>query len=308
MKKSNAVLGLTLAFISTVAYSIVFVFSKAALNQVNLTVFGVYWYTIATIETGVYFFGKRLYKQFAGLKQGQKILVIVIAILEVIGTVLFFLSIKLFRHPAAVSFIGTLIPVFVGILSFIFLHERFNFLESVGIVLTIVGAAVISYQSTVLGEITRAKLGLAAAFVFILIFSLNTVLMRISVQNAHPAILSFFRALFLLVFWVAVALVTKQNLKIPAEALKNIVIGATLGPFIGLMANIFALKYIEATITSVFINTKGFLILIIAYFYLHLVPEPYQIVGGVIAVVGVALMSYGKYKKEHSNNKRLVLS
>ncbi len=303
MHRSNAVLGLTLAFVSTVAYSLVFVFSKAALNQVNLTVFGVYWYIIATIETGVYFFVKGLHRDFANLERKQQVLVIVIAVLEVIGTVLFFLAIKLFRHPAAVSFIGTLIPVFVGILSYIFLHERFNFLESIGIILTIVGAGIISYQSTVLGEITRAKLGLLAAFVFVLIFSLNTVLMRISVQNAHPAVISFFRAFFLLIFWFAVALATKQQLKIPAEALKNIIIGATLGPFIGLIANIFALKYIEATITSVFVNTKGFLILIIAYFYLHLVPEEYQLVGGVIAVSGVALMSYGKYIKEHFQGK-----
>ncbi len=303
MRKSNVVLGFTFAFISTVAYSIVFVFSKAALNQVNLTQFGVYWYIIATIETGIYFFAKNLFNQFAGLERKQQVLVVVIAVLEVIGTALFFLTIKLFHHPAAVSFIGTLIPVFVGILSFIFLKERFNLLESSGIILTIVGAVIISYQSTVLGEITRVKIGLLAAFVFILIFSLNTVLMRISAQDVHPAIISFLRALFLLIFWLSIALATKQNLKIPGSALKNIIIGATLGPFIGLMANIFALKYIEATITSVFINTKGFLILIIAYFYLHLVPESYQLIGGTITVIGVALLSYGKYKKEHSNNQ-----
>ena len=92
-------------------------------------------------------------------------------------------------------------------------------------------------------------------------------------------------------------IINGDSLQIPSSALKNILIGATLGPFVGLLASVFALKYIEATITSVIVNAKGFLILIIAYWYLNLTPERYQIIGGLLAVLGVAILSYGKYLK-----------
>ncbi len=298
MAKNNALIGLTFAFISVVAFSIVYVFSKAALNEVSLAQFGVYWFTVALIENGIYFFAAGLFKKFWQLPAKKRWLIVLISFFELVGTVMFFWSIKLFRNPAAVSFISTLIPIFVGILSFIFLRERFNFLESTGIVLTIVGAMIISYQSATLGEIEHAKLGLFVAFGFVLIFAVNTILMRVAVRDAHPVMISLMRSVFLLTFWVIVLIINGESLKIPGSALKNILIGATLGPFIGLLASVFALKYIEATITSVIINAKGFLILLIAYWYLNLEPEPYQIYGGLLAVAGVAILSYGKYLKE----------
>jgi drug/metabolite transporter (DMT)-like permease len=71
---------------------------------------------------------------------------------------------------------------------------------------------------------------------------------------------------------------------------------------LGVLASIWALKYIEATISSTVINAKGFLVMLIAYFYLSIVPRPYQIIGGILTVAGVTLLSYG----QHRRNKRLL--
>ncbi len=300
MAREKFWLGIFFSLVSTLAYSIVFVFSKAALNYVTLAQFSVYWFGIAFVENGIYFFSKRIDKQLVRLPRRTRMFLYLIAVLEVIGTALMFWTIKVYSHPAAVSFIAALIPVFVGILSFIFLHERFNFWETLGIVLTIIGTVIISYQGAVLGEITKAKLALAASLGFVLIFATNTILMRIAVRNVHPVMISFLRTVFMVFFWILVIFFSGETLRIPRVALVNIIIGATLGPFLGLITNIFALKYIEATLTSVIVNTKGFIVLVIAYFYLHLKPEIYQLMGGALAVFGVAILSYGKYLKEHS--------
>ena len=305
MEREKFWLGIFFSLISTFAFSIVYVFSKAALNYVALAQFSVFWYGIAFIENGLYFFSQRIDRQFIRLPRKKRMFLYLIETLEVIGSALMFWSIKVYEHPAAVSFIATLIPVFVGILSFIFLHERFNFLEIIGILLAIIGTVIISYQGAVLGEIAKAKLALAASLGFVLIFATNTILMRIAVRDVHPIVISFLRTVFMLVFWISVLLVKKESLEIPNKALINIIIGASFGPFLGLLMNIFALKYIEATLTSVIVNTKGFIVLVIAYFYLHLLPEGYQITGGLLAVVGVAILSYGKYLKEHSKSLQL---
>ena len=47
--KSNTVKGYLFALIATLAFSNVYIFSKAALNEVHLAQFGIYWCAIGVI-------------------------------------------------------------------------------------------------------------------------------------------------------------------------------------------------------------------------------------------------------------------
>ena len=297
MADNKPVLGIVLSLMSMIFFSFVYVFSKAVLQEVSLAKFGVYWFGVGMIENGIYFFAAKLHKKFLALDKKVKFIVILVSLFELIGTVLFFLAIDLYKSPAVVSFLATTIPVFVLILAFIFLKERFNAVESVGIVITILGAMFISYQSAILNEIENVNLGLIAGLLFGLIFAVNSVLLRKYSVEIHPVMITFFRVVLLFLFSLIWLKMRGEDFSISKTVLFNVLVGATFGPFLGVLANIWALRYIEATIVSTIVNAKGFLIMLIAYFYLSIIPKPYQIYGGILTVLGVIILSYGKHLK-----------
>ena len=297
MEIKQAWKGILLSFVSALSLSFVYIFSKAALNTMSLWQFGFYWFLIGTIENAILFLVYGLHHKFMQLEKKQRLLILLIAIFELIGTIAFFTSIKLYKNPTVVSFLANTVPITVGILSYIFLRERFNFFEAMGIIITIAGAMIIGYQSTVLKEVEQIGLGLILVLVFVILFSVNTILARVSLRNSHPLMITFFRTVLLFIFSFFMILYEHESFSIPWEGMKNIILGATFGPVLGVLASFWALKYVEATISSTIINAKGFLIMVLVYFYLSIKPEVYQIYGGLLAVLGVAIMSYGKHLK-----------
>jgi len=296
--------GIGLSLISALSLSFVYIFSKAALNTMSLWQFGFYWFLIAFLENSLLFFLYGLHKKFFYLSKREIYLILLIAFFELLGTMAFFASIKLYKNPTVVSFLANILPITVGVLSYIFLKERFNFFELFGIIITILGAMIIGYQSTVLKEIEKIGLGLLMVFTFVILFSVNTILIRISVRNSNPLIISFFRTLFLFIFSTFMIFYQHESLMISWNGMKNIIIGASLGPVFGVLTSFWALKYVEAAISSTIINAKGFLIMVLAYFYLLIIPESYQIYGGLLAVLGLAIMSYGKHLKIKSLSEK----
>lgn len=290
--------GLSLAIVAGLSFSLVYIFSKNALNQIHLAQFGVYWFSIALIENLLYVFKAGLKKQYLALDKRKKAILWLIGLIELIGTGLFFYAIDLFENPAVMSFLFNITPILVGILSFVFLHERFSWLELIGIVITLAGAFVISYQGSIVEDNDKYLLGVAVAFASALFLATNSVIIRKNVRTIHPAMMGVVRAIYLLSFSVFMMFKLGLSWKIPTNALWNIIAGATLGPFIGVLATLASLKYIEATINSVIINAKGIFVLALVYYVFGLVPKEYQITGGLLTIAGVIILSFGKHLKE----------
>ncbi len=297
MEEKHPWRGIFLSIISALSLSLVYIFSKGALNEMSLWQFGFYWFFIALVENAILFFVYGLHRKFLQLKRRQRLLIMLIAVFELIGTISFFAAIQLYRNPTVVSFLANTVPITVGILSYIFLRERFNFFEALGIVITIIGAMIIGYQSTVLKEVEHIGLGLLLVVVFVVMFSVNSILARVSLRNSHPLMITFFRSILLFVFSFFMIIYKKESFDVPWQGLKNIILGATFGPVLGVITAFAALKYVEATISSTIVNAKGFLIMLLVYLYFSIAPETYQIYGGLLAVLGVGIMSYGKHLK-----------
>ena len=61
--KSDTIKGYLFAFIATLAFSNVYIFSKAALNEIPLAQFGSLWYTVVAISCLLFaFFNKKLWQ------------------------------------------------------------------------------------------------------------------------------------------------------------------------------------------------------------------------------------------------------
>ena len=164
------------ALAASLALAASFVFSKSALNHLNMLQFGLLWFSMGVIWNSIWFLARRDYRKVKGNAWQKTGVAVLIAVLEGVATGLFYLAIKAMENPAVVSFIGNIGPVFVTLMGVLLLGERFGRTQVFGIGITILGVFVINYrEGGFAGLIDPGSVYvLCAAF----LFSLATVLGR----------------------------------------------------------------------------------------------------------------------------------
>ena len=288
--KSDTYKGYLYALIATLAFSNVYIFSKAALNEVHLTQFGLYWFAIGTTLSLLFAWKNKKLKQLKILSKKQVRILITLGILEILTTTSFFISIKMISDPAVTSFLGNMYPVMVTVGGVFILKEKFGWIELIGVALALTGTFVISYTGGTSLSTFFIK-GTGWVLINALFATAATLVVKVHVKNISPELLNLNRTTWLLVFSIIMILVYKQLVIIPISALKNIAIGAVLGPFLAILTIYYSFQYIEASRSSIVQSLKGIFVLIGAYFVFKTFPLPHQFIGGMITVIGVLIMT-----------------
>jgi len=295
MKISNSVKGFLLALVSVIAVSNVYIFSKAALTEVSLPQFGVYWFSFGLIWILLYAWYKKTYQNLKGLVKKQYLLLFIIGIIEVVGTYFFFKSIHTISNPTIVSFIGNISPVFVITLSFFLLKERFSNLELFGMLLALAGAFVISYK----GNSSFKDMfidGSQYVLYSSMLAAINSVVVKKNIKKIHPIIFTISRSFFLLTFSIMALNYVGESLVISTRAVRNIFIGSLLGPFLTVIAGYLALQYIPLSKKAIITSTKGIFVLFGSYLYFNQFPPTIALIGGFVTIVGLLFIAFGKMK------------
>lgn len=293
MKFSQKAKGYGFAFIATVAMANVYVFSKAALNELNLYQFGFFWFGLAIIWNVIYGIPAGKYKIAMSLKKDQLRLLGLLGVIEVFGTVLFFMAIKTASDPAIMSFLQNLTPLFVILLGITVLKERFTLWQVIGMVITLGGAVVTSFSGAVEGSgfFVKGTGFMIASTVFI---AVGMIISRMNIKRLDPGLLSLNRAVFIFIFAASLMIILGQDFSISKKAFLNIALGSLLGPFLTAITNYSALKYIEASKSSIMQSSKGLFVIIGAWMYFNTIPEVFQIAGGLLTIVGVIVLISAK--------------
>ena len=305
LKISDRLKGYLYTFIGVIAVSNVYIFSKAALNEVSLAHFGTDWFAFGFLWNILFAFQQKKLPAIKTFGKNQYLLLLTLGILEIAGTSFFFLAIHTIPNPAVVSFIGNVNPVFVTILGFIFLRERFNIPELIGMSLALLGAFIISYQ----GSNVLQNLFIEGTDYIILsgfIYSFSTIIAKKNIEKLGPSIMALSRTFHLFLFSIAALWYLGESIHISSTALINIIIGSTLGPFLAAVAGYQALRYIEASRASILGSSKGLFVLIGAFFYFGTLPQAHQIWGGLISISGVVLISVGKIWLSRRDKKKPI--
>lgn len=296
--------GYLFAFTSVIATSNVFIFSKAAMKDTSLEVFGFYWFLLGLFWNIIFNFKTGNKMQIPQLTRRQWGILSILGLLEVTGTTFFFLAIFTVSNPAIVSFLGNINPLIVTLLGFFILKERYNRPEIFGILLIVVGAFIISYKG---GDQLKNMFISGTEYVLLagVFFGASAIVTKMNVKKMKPSILALSRTTFLFIFSFMMLLVNSKGFALSQTAFLNIFIGSILGPFLTVISGYQAYKYLEVSRVSILGSTKGIFVLIGAYIYLNKFPELYQIIGGMVSIVGVILISLGKLwmntkKKENS--------
>ena len=285
--------GYLLAIVATLAMANMYIFSKAALNEIHIIQFGVYWYLLGMVWLLLYLAIRGQLHMLKEIPRNRLWALVMIGLLELGGTVFFFLAIQKMENPAMVSFLGNLTPLLITLLGVILLHERYVSIEILGIVLTLAGAFMISYQRPGEGD-GWLREGAGWVFLSAVVYAAAFVMAKHYITRLNPFLLTLNRLVYLWVFSVAALLIAGLPVAIPQKAMINIVMGSFLGPFLTGLTNYSAIKYLEASRTSIITSSKSFFVLTGAFIYLGLVPTAWQIWGGVLTVAGMVLITLGK--------------
>lgn len=288
--KSNTFKGYLFAIIATLSFSNVYIFSKAALNEVHLAQFGVYWFAIGCVLSLLFAVRNKKLAQLKTLTKRQVRILITLGILEILTTTTFFLAINIIPDPSVTSFLGNMFPVMVTLGGIFILKERFGWIEIIGGILAIAGAFVISYTGGTSLKTLFIK-GTGIVFVNAILATSATLVVKVHVKKLSPELLNLNRTAWLLVYSVIMFFVFKQSIIIPVSALKNIAVGAILGPFLAILTVYYSYHYIEASRSAIVQSLKGIFVLIGAYLVFKTFPLSHQFIGGMITVVGVLIMT-----------------
>jgi drug/metabolite transporter (DMT)-like permease len=293
--------GTLLAFVAVLGMANVYVFSKAALLEVNYFQFQFYWFAFALIWILPFLTITGIIRKIPKLSRASNLPLVIIGLLELGAATLLFLAIQLADNPTTISFLANLTPIFVTILGIWFLGERFNLVEAIGIILTIAGVIMITYtRDTTVAEFFGKGSGwILVSSVFL---SISIVLAKSRIHDIHPGILTLNRVVFIFVFAVAAMIIRQESFAVSGKAIMNMAIGSLLGPFMTGFAQYSALKYIEASRTMIIQSTRSLFVLVGSMIYLSLLPDLLQLSGGLITIIGVIVMTWGKmkYKKRQA--------
>lgn len=290
---SDKVKGYFFIILGILANSNVYIFSKAALNEIHIAQFGFYWFGFGLLWNILYAIRTCRFSTFRYLPLRSMLLLLSVALLELLGVTAFFTSIQTIDNPAVVSFIGNIGPFFTALLGIFILKESFTRMELAGMVLALIGAFAISYKSnTDLNElfIDGAEFAMLAA----LFFAISTIVSKKQITLLPPPLQSLARTMIIFLFAFAMINTFGQSYSISSNALLNIAIGSVLGPFLTIFSKYNAMRFAEASRISVLGATKGLVVLVFAYIYFGSLPMMHQIYGGVITVAGVFLITIGK--------------
>ena len=295
-KMHPTVKGIILAFLATLGMANVYIFSKAALLEVNYFQFQFYWFGFAMIWIVPFLVITGMIRKIPALSRASFITLAIIGVLELGAASLLFLSIQLAENPTTISFLSNLTPIFVTMMGIRFLGERFNGIEAIGIVLTIGGVILITYtRDTSIQEFFGKGSGwILVSSVF---SSISIITAKSRIKNIHPGILTLNRVVFIFIFALGAMLLRQESFLISGRASLNMAIGSLLGPFLTGFAQYSSLKYIEASRTMIIQSTRSLFVLVGSMIYLSILPERLQLIGGLITIVGVVIMTWGKMRQ-----------
>ena len=291
--------------LATIAFSNVYVFSKAALNEISLPLF---LFLMCSFGFGINLIilaAKGGFAKLSAVPRAQWWIFPTLGAIEIFTVFTFYASVNAISEPAVAGFLGNLFPLFTTILGIAFLRERFSPIETVGIFIVFAGALLTSYSGNInlknffipgVGLVVINCLGAASA----------TVIVRAKVNNLSPEILSFNRTFWLLIFFTCWVLIAGTPIVISTKALSNTIFAAILDPVLAILLAYKAYQYIEASRGTIIQSTKGLLIIPVAYFYFGTLPLPHQIGGGIIAMIGVVIIGLGQYRLNRKNNTSVL--
>jgi drug/metabolite transporter (DMT)-like permease len=295
---SAKIKGSILALLATIAFSNVYIFSKLAMKDVSLMSFGILWFGLALLYNYFYYLFFTDRKKLSALPQKSKRVLLLIGLSEVISIFAFFLSIQLTENPAIVSFLANTSPIFVIIISLLFLGTRYKFLAVIGITTTFVGVGLINFNNGTFDWTALTSPASLSALIFALFYGVSLVLARTEIKNIPASMITVTRNLFLFIGFIIYGF---YLMEIPAYTLDSIIyigLGSFFGPFMGIVLTFGSLKFVDASLATLIGTSRSVFIVLGAWLFMNILPGINQLVGGALTIIGILIITISDIKNK----------
>lgn len=189
---------------------------------------------------------------------------------------------------------GSLYSPFVVFISFFYLSERLNAWQIFGMVLVMVGVAVISLRKKSLAIAHPPLIGFAFAAMAVFCTALGIVIVKPITAELPFFWIIFIRTIGGLVTMLLFNALLNRSLN-PLSAWRNqgkwwLLIGAFLGQYLSTMVWVAGYKYTDASIASILNETAAVFIFILGWLLLKEEMNRRKLIGAIISVAGVLVV------------------
>ncbi len=268
------------AFFTAVSY----VFGKSVNKNLNPETVTFFWFS------GAAFFSMltaiMIPSQRSELRHVRKYMTIFVmsSVVTAIGSALWIISLRTIGPPLT-SFLmkfQTLFSLFLGI---VFLGERLNRWETVGIILTIAGGLIVAYQREV-SLILGTLVALLAAF----FYSLLSFLVKRFAQHLNMFAVANLRSLGVAVV-LFVYLISTGRFQMPGlRDLTFMILGGVTGAYIAKASQFESIKLIGVSQSTAVMSLESLFVIIFSYFIFNDLPSTIKLIGGIGTIIGVVFL------------------
>lgn len=282
---NNEEKGIFFSVLTSLSIGFNIIVGKLLVNIVNVETMNTLWFMSASILFILFFILSGRKKSFKIILERKKE-IFFISILSAAGSILWAYGI-VYVGPNNLAFILQLTTVFIVIMGFLFLKERFTKLEFVGIIIAIGGALALAYNNSEMNLV-----GIMIALGVAVCYSVSNLISKVYVKRIDPLTMSGGRAIFIFLLVFGYALVTNRlQTSIPLSAFPYAFLGALTGAFLGFIFFFKALEKIKISSVMTIRTMEPFLTVVFSFFILSVSPTQNQILGGALIVIGVAILS-----------------
>lgn len=221
--------------------------------------------------------------QFKNLNKYKEIF-IYSSILTSIGAALWMVSLWTIG-PALTSFLMKAQTLFSLLLGVIFLGERLNKGESIGIVVTVIGGVIVAYQKDsylIIGTLTA----IAAAF----FYSFLSFIVKKIAQDLNMLTVATLRALGVSIV-LSIYLIITNSFQAPTiNQIIYMIFGGICGAYIAKACQFHSIKLLDVSRTTAVMPMESIFVIILSYALFKDLPSPIKLAGGAAIIIGVVFL------------------
>lgn len=192
--------------------------------------------------------------------------------------------------PTIAGFVSRLEVLGALVLGMWLLGERFGRWSGIGAALTVAGTVVLGWPA----EGAAPTEGVVLMAVSSVGFALMEMVAKVAVREIAPAVLAFYRNGILVVAFGIAAVARGLAAPPPAEVLGAVALTALLGPVLGRLWFLVALRHLELSWTALLTQTSPLFTAVVAWLVRGEIPErAMEWVGGAIILLGSVQMVLG---------------
>lgn len=277
----NKLKGYLLIIIAVIISSFVAIFAKIVQQTMSTENAAFYWFLSAAIWSTIFLFVTKKQKAMVNAVKKSWKKLLLFGVFNGIAVLFFFYSVNAIG-AAATTFLDRVQVIYMVLLGVIFLKEKFNKFELMGLTVAVIGVFAFSYSSNTLFNYKTLYILIGTIF-----FSIAQLIAKREVKNTDPIILVFIRAVLTmtLLFFVVLALSK------PVLPGKNLIILLILAPTLSAVFQFIllyeAFKYVDLSKAVIVQSLMPLLTWGFAWWLIGEVLEPLQVIGGILILVGV---------------------